>query len=154
MLLDEQSLLQRGRVLGSDLSRRVVDSAVRGIYGASSFRATDLAFKANYFSKVGRGLLSVDNSLRSSVSFEQANLVRLNDRGGHTEQSVIPAMDVIFCRNVLMYFDETAVKDTLRLFYSLLKKGGYLLLGHAETLLPIGTEFASVQIGRELLHRK
>ena len=62
--------------------------------------------------------------------------------------------DVIFCRNVLMYFDEAAARQTLELIYSLLKDGGYLLLGHAESLLPLGSGFRPVQFGRELVHQK
>jgi chemotaxis methyl-accepting protein methylase len=54
----------------------------------------------------------------------------------------------------LMYFDEDAVKKTLKAIHSLLRGGGYLLLGHAESLLPIGLGYESVQIGRELVHRK
>jgi chemotaxis methyl-accepting protein methylase len=53
-----------------------------------------------------------------------------------------------------MYFDNDAVKKALKTISSLLKKGGYLLLGHAESLLPAGSGFEPVQIGRELVHRK
>ena len=53
-----------------------------------------------------------------------------------------------------MYFDEAAARQTLELIFSLLKDGGYLLLGHAESLLPLGSGFKPVQFGRELVHQK
>ncbi|HXG92991.1 MAG TPA: protein-glutamate O-methyltransferase CheR [Blastocatellia bacterium] len=154
MLLSERGMLQGGHVqlIASDLSRRVVESAVRGIYGASSFRTTGTHYQKKYFHEAGRGLWAASEMLRSSVQFEQFNLIDLSER--LNGKAARDRFDVIFCRNVLMYFDEYAAKKTLRAFHSLLKKGGYLLLGHAESLLPLGTAFEPVQIGRELVHRK
>ncbi len=93
-------------------------------------------------------------ALRSAVRFEQSNLVGLNVSVSQKTLAVDDGFDVIFCRNVLMYFDNDAVKKVLKTIRSLLKDGGYLLLGHAESLLPVGSGFESVQIGRELIHRK
>ncbi|MFL6278105.1 MAG: CheR family methyltransferase [Blastocatellia bacterium] len=154
MLLAERGLLEDGRIelLATDLSRRVIESARQGIYGPSSFRTTEPAYQQQYFQDAGRGFWQAADGLRAAVQFEQANLIAPDasriqpvDSGG---------FDVVFCRNVLMYFDEAAARQTLELIYSLLKDGGYLLLGHAESLLPLGSGFRPVQFGRELVHQK
>ena len=156
MLLAEQGLLDesRSQLIASDLSIRVIESGVRGVYGATSFRTTDPHFRERYFTQTDRGLWRANDSLRSSIQFEQANLIGISSQ---TREGASPAeggFDVIFCRNVLMYFDEDAVKKTLTAIHSLLREGGYLLLGHAESLLPVGLGYESVQIDRELVHRK
>jgi chemotaxis protein methyltransferase CheR len=156
MLLSEQDLLGEGRsqVIASDLSNRVIGSGIRGVYSATSFRTTEPHFREGYFTEDVQGLWRANDVLRSSIQFEQANLMGISTQ---TKEGASPAdggFDVIFCRNVLMYFDEAAVKKTLKSIHSLLREGGYLLLGHAESLLPIGLGYESVQIGRELVHRK
>jgi chemotaxis protein methyltransferase CheR len=155
MLMAERGLLETGRVqlLATDLSRRVIERARRGLYGSTSFRTTEPEYQQSYFHDAGRSLWQAGDRLRDAVQFEQANLI-----GPDAERLQGPAsaggFDAIFCRNVLMYFDEEAARDTLRLIYSLLKDGGYLLLGHAESLLPLGSGFKPLQFGRELVHRK
>jgi chemotaxis protein methyltransferase CheR len=156
MLLADHGLLNYSRVelVASDLSRRVIESGERGLYGQSSFRTTDEFYKERYFSDAGQGLWRASDLLRSRVRFEQSNLMNLS-RGDNSHAPLSgDGFDVIFCRNVLMYFDEEAAGNTLSAFHSLLKRGGYLLLGHAESLLPFGTPFEAVQFGRELIHRK
>jgi chemotaxis protein methyltransferase CheR len=153
MLMAEQGLLRdnRAEVTASDLSYRVIESSIKGIYSASSFRTTDAYYQDKYFSEIGNGLWRAGDFLRSAVRFEQANLIALSRRA---ITRLHDGFDVIFCRNVLMYFDEAAVKKTLEALHSLLKKGGFLLLGHAESLLPFGLQFETVQLGREIVHRK
>jgi chemotaxis protein methyltransferase CheR len=155
MLLAERGLLEDGRVqlLATDLSRRVIDSARLGVYGASSFRTTEPDYRRHYFDATGRGLWQASERLRAAVQFEQANLIDPAARGIQPPDDG-GGFDVIFCRNVLMYFDDEAARQTLELIYSLLRDGGYLLLGHAESLLPLGSGFRPVQFGRELVHQK
>ncbi|HKP87539.1 MAG TPA: protein-glutamate O-methyltransferase CheR [Blastocatellia bacterium] len=155
MLLAEEGLLDgRSEVIASDLSNRVIESGKRGVYGASSFRTTEPHFKGKYFGEIGKGLWRANDALQSALRFERANLVGPGEAAERNSLGADDGFDVIFCRNVLMYFDEAAVKKTLSTVYPLLKDGGYLLLGHAESLLPIGSGFKAVQIGRELIHKK
>jgi chemotaxis protein methyltransferase CheR len=156
MLLAEQGLLgeDRAQVIASDLSNRVIESSLRGVYGGSSFRTTEPHFRERYFTNAEHGSWRANDMLRSSIQFEQANLIGISSQATEAASPADGGFDVIFCRNVLMYFDEDAVKKTLRSIHSLLREGGYLLLGHAESLLPIGLGYKAVQIGRELVHRK
>jgi chemotaxis protein methyltransferase CheR len=156
MLLAERGLFEadRAEVVASDLSRRVIEIGKRGVYGDSSFRTTNSFYRKKYFASTEANLWQASDSLREAIQFEQLNLINLDGRieavGGEEDGNY----DVIFCRNVLMYFDSDAVKKTLNSFYSLLNDGGYILLGHAEALLPLGTSFKPVQLGREYVHRK
>ena len=155
MLLAEHGLIEgRSKVIASDLSNRVIESGRRGMYGASSFRTTEPGFRDKYFEENGHGLWRASDALRSALRFEQSNLVGFDESLCRKAAGAGEGFDVIFCRNVLMYFDDAAVKKTLKSVHSLLKDGGYLLLGHAESLLPIGSGFKPVQIGRELVHKK
>lgn len=155
MLLAEEGLLDgRSEVVASDLSNRVIESGKRGVYGASSFRTTEPRFKEKYFEQVGNGLWRAVDALQSALRFERANLIGLGERAEQERLGADGGFDVIFCRNVLMYFDDLAAQKTLNTVYPMLKDGGYLLLGHAESLLPTGSGFKAVQIGRELIHKK
>lgn len=156
MLLAERGLFEaaRAEVIASDLSRRVIEIGKRGIYGASSFRTTNSFYKRKYFATTDANLWQANDALREAIHFEQLNLINLDGRAGGVSGQNDGNYDVIFCRNVLMYFDSEAVKKTLNSFYSLLNDGGYILLGHAESLLPMETSFKPVQLGREYVHRK
>ncbi|HWP42782.1 MAG TPA: protein-glutamate O-methyltransferase CheR [Blastocatellia bacterium] len=153
MLLAERGLLDasRSRIVASDLSRRVIELGKRGIYGPSRFRTTLDSFRERYFVSTGANQWQASGELRQVIQFEQLNLMSLSPDSDSLNGS---RYDVIFCRNVLMYFDTEAVKKTLCSFYSMLNEGGFLLLGHAESLLPMGTLFKPVQFGREYVHQK
>jgi chemotaxis protein methyltransferase CheR len=156
MLLAEKGMLggEQLKIVASDLSRRVLEVAGRGEYTASSFRAMDDSFREKYFSRADRDVWQVEAGLRSSVEFEQFNLLRLDSGSPVGSLHNQASFDIVFCRNVLMYFDPACVSGALRGLHAALKPGGYLLLGHAESLLPLGTDFRDVQFDKELIHRK
>jgi chemotaxis protein methyltransferase CheR len=144
---------QQGGVFASDLSGRVITQGREGLYRAASFRSSPLWYRDKYFSEAGEGLWRAGDQLRGLIRFSQSNIVR-SDQTVSDLAAKNAGFDVIFCRNVLMYFDKKAVATALRLFYGLLREGGYLLVGHAEGLLPMGSSFRAVHFGRETVHRK
>lgn len=149
MLLREQERM-RGwhlRVVGSDISRKVVAKARRGCYGPSSFRTTDEYHQRKYFRDVDDGY-EVREDLRAMCSFGQLNLLA-TDRF-----HVVGGCDVIFCRNVLMYLALAARVRIVEAFYDTLNPGGYLLLGHSESLLNVTTRFDLVHLSNDLVYRR
>ncbi len=138
---------QRVRVLGTDISRRCIAQARRGVYGPSSFRATSPEMKRRYFSDRRDGTHVVDE-LRPLCHFAHLNLLEA------TKASVVGRVDVIFCRNVLIYFDDMSRRKVIDLFYERLLPGGYLLLGHSESLLNVSTAFELVHLREDLVYRK
>lgn len=149
ILLKEESRLRRWtqRVIGSDISRKVVTAARRGQYGPSSFRATSDHFRRRYFREKD-GKFVVRDDVRAVCSFGQLNLLA-------TERfRVLGQCDVIFCRNVLMYLSSEARERIVDAFYDSLNPGGYLLLGHSESLLNVTTRFDLVHLSRDLVYRR
>ncbi len=135
-------------VYGTDISRRVLASARQGEYGPSALRSTPPDKVARYFVPVGPGRVRVREDVRSWVSFGQLNLL-----DGETGQ-LVPRMDLVFCRNVMIYFDMPARVRVLRLIYERLVPGGYLLLGHSENLLNVSADFELVHLANDLVYRK
>ncbi len=149
MLVREQENLDdwNVRVLGTDLSRKVLAQAKRGVYGASSFRTTRAALKLRYFEADPDGYRVCD-TIRRLCTFRQLNLVR------ESQCATVGAVDAIFCRNVLMYLSGAARNQIVEAFYDRLAPGGYLLLGHSESLLSTATRFEHVHLEKDLVYRR
>jgi chemotaxis protein methyltransferase CheR len=143
---------QQAVVFASDLSSRVLGQGREGLYRTSSFRSSHLWYRDKYFAEAEGGFWRAGDQLRRLIEFSRSNIVQADE--GVADLAGEAGFDVIFCRNVLMYFDKKAVEKTLRSFHALLREGGYLLVGHAEGLLPICSSFRSVHFGRETVHRK
>ena len=135
------------RVFGSDISRRVLAIARKGIYGRPSIRTTDERVVRRYFREV-EGKHQVRDELRARVSFGQINLY------DEAMAALVGEVDVIFCRNVLIYFDPVSRKQVIDTLYRKLGKGGYLLLGHSESLLHVTTAFELVHLEHDMVYRK
>ena len=134
-------------VLGVDIARRVVDAARSGSYRDHSFRAAESERIRRWF-KFRGGRWVIDEEIRRMVRFEQANLIDPRGLGG------LGRVDVIFCRNVMIYFDVPARQRVLGGFHRALRDGGFLLLGHAESLLNATADFELFHLQDELVYRK
>ena len=134
-------------VFGSDIARRVLAVARAGAYGPHAFRTPEAEAIRPWFRAEG-GKWHVKDRIRSLVSFGQLNL--LDDRA----MCLVGSVDVIFCRNVMIYFDLAARKRVVRALCERLREGGYLLLGHSESLLDVTADFELVQLRHDLVYRK
>jgi chemotaxis protein methyltransferase CheR len=139
------------RITGSDLSETALRAALAGRYGPSSFRQTDAEVQERYFERAPDGQWRVRPEVAALVSFVRLNLHRpdwtaLLDHGA--------PFDVIFCRNVIIYFDRAARPPIIRRFHDHLSPGGYLLLGHSESLIDMQTPFQLHHLSRELVYKK
>jgi chemotaxis protein methyltransferase CheR len=111
-----------------DINPAMLAKAARGCYSAWSLREAPADVQQRWFRSVGREFM-LDESIRAAVSFQEINLAREN-----TELWTPAFYDVIFCRNVLMYFTPEVAQALVARFTRSLAPGGYLFLGHAETL--------------------
>lgn len=107
-----------------DLSPGCVARARRGVYGRNAFRAQDLAFRERYFTSVGNDDYLISEAMREQVRFNQGNLLEL-DTGRRR-------YDIIFCRNLLIYFDKPTTKAAIERLSALLADDGILFAGYAE----------------------
>jgi chemotaxis protein methyltransferase CheR len=135
------------RVFGSDISRRVLQVARKGIYGRPSFRATDARLIRRYFREVD-GRHQVRDEIKQMVSFGQINLI------DEPMAILVGEVDVILCRNVLIYFDAASRKRVVDTLYRKLTKGGHLLLGHSESLINLSTAFELVHLKNDMVYRR
>jgi chemotaxis protein methyltransferase CheR len=136
------------RIFGSDLSRRVIAHARRGVYGPSSFRACPDKYRSMFFRPAIDGHFEVNREVRSLCHFGQLNLVDA------ARVALIGKLDVIFCRNVLIYLEPSARRAVVEQFYRRLSPGGVLLLGHSESLLSMTTAFEPVVLSSDLVYRR
>lgn len=137
-----------GCVVGSDISRKVLATAEQAVYGAASFRTTSDELRERRFEPAGTGLWRVAADVRRMCSFVHLNLMDV------TRYAALGRHDVIFCRNVLMYLSSQARHRIVEGFYDALVPGGFLLLGHSESLLNVTTRFDLVQLSGDLVYRR
>ncbi|MBV8579538.1 MAG: methyltransferase domain-containing protein [Candidatus Eremiobacteraeota bacterium] len=130
-------------IRATDISPRVLDLAERGFYRALSFRATEPAMIQKWFHPQGDGFV-VDERIKRLVSFGRMNLL-----DGPKVAAEGP-FDAIFCRNVLIYFDKPTQKRVVESFAKALRPGGYLFLGHAESLFHL-TDLYEPIVGPEAI---
>lgn len=149
MLLEETSRFAGWdvQVHGTDLSRRMLAAARKAEYAQSSLRSTSYERRLRHFDALTGGKVRVKETLRSRVSFSHLNLVTPD------AADVLPFMDVVFCRNVLIYFDVEARKHVIRSLFRRMQPGAWLLLGHSESLLTLSTDFEIVQLEGDLVYR-
>ena len=130
-----------------DLNPDRIAQAKEGVYDAGSLRACDDESRRRYFKEEG-GRFRLRERHRKGVRFFQANLSAPNGTFGWG------TYDAILCRNMLIYFSDEAFDGAVGLFARSLAPGGYLLLGHSESLLDRTTELAPVSFGTGVVYRK
>ena len=136
MTLDMAGLpSDRFRIEGVDISRLAIDQAEKGLYPANAFRSRSLAFRDRYFEADGESF-QLRPEIRALVHFREGNLLDDPPPERH--------YDVIFCRNLLIYFDREARAKAVAHLTAQLVPGGLLFLGHAEGLGLLGPEFRSI----------
>jgi len=134
-------------IVGTDISQRVLQHARRAVYGKSSFRATDEKYVKRFFVEQADGL-KVCDEIRDLVTISHLNLFDRN------RMIMLGKMDLIFCRNVIIYFDLAAKKRVVESFFNTLYDGGYLLLGHSESLMNITTQFTLRHFKNDMIYQK
>ncbi len=132
---------------GFDISKRCIATARTGVYGASSFRATTPEARRMYFVERGDEW-HVAEPIKAMCHFAQMNIL------DQEKARLLGRADAVFCRNVLIYFDQHARKRVIDLFHERLLPGGVLLLGHSESLLHVTTAFELLHLKGDLVYRK
>ena len=135
-------------ILGSDINQRVLHTARKGVYKKSAHRVTSPEMLSKYFIEEEKGNYRIADRVRELVSFSYLNLL------DPYKTSLISNMDVIFCRNVIIYFDKEAKKKVIESFFDKLRNGGYLLLGHSESLINISNAFALRTLKNDMVYQK
>jgi len=135
------------RVTGLDVDGIALEKARRGVYHQNSLRAVPLPVLERHFVREGAGV-RVKDAARRAVSFRAGNLLDPASYAG------LAPFDVIFCRNVLIYFSDGAVQRAVSLFHEALVPGGYLFLGHAESLARVSSPFVPIRFQGAIVYQK
>jgi len=137
-LLEESEKMLAGwtfDILATDLNDNSLAVAKAGIYGEYALRSTTEPLRRKYFKPYDDKRLQATDQLKSLIRFERVNL------HDDSKMTFLKGMDVIFCCNVLIYFDLASKRRVMQHFYSNLLPGGYLFLGHAESLYQVDDRF-------------
>ncbi|MEA4925522.1 MAG: protein-glutamate O-methyltransferase CheR [Syntrophomonadaceae bacterium] len=135
MVLQENFPLQDIKILATDINTEVLQKAVKGKYSDSIKEDITWNYLSKYFKQTDSGLY-VCNSIKRKVVFRQFNLIH--------EFPFKKGFDMIFCRNVMIYFDTPVQKKLLHKFYNVLVAGGLLFIGHAEGLANMGLDYTYI----------
>jgi chemotaxis protein methyltransferase CheR len=125
------------RILATDISTRVLAAARRGTYSVQQLSGVSAARRQRWFTPLPDGGAAALPELRTVISFAQLNLMEPWPMSG--------PFDVIFCRNVMIYFDKPTVARLVQRFHALLAPRGHLFLGHSESLTAIDHAYRYVQ---------
>jgi chemotaxis protein methyltransferase CheR len=121
-------------ILASDINYTVLRTAQDAIYSETQMEAVDYPFRLRYFDKIGERY-AIKQSLKEMVHFDFHNL----------KTEFLPQRnDIIFCRNVMIYFDEAEQKRLVQKFYRCLNPEGYLFIGHAESLFGLSDKYRMI----------
>jgi chemotaxis protein methyltransferase CheR len=131
-------------ILATDIGRHALATAERGVYSGRSIGSVNEKQMAAHF-QPAEGGQQVRTRLRKMVNFVQMNL---------TNSVYVGKMDVIFCMNVLIYFSEERRRELVQHFYSVLEPGGYLFLGHSESISKMPVKFQAIVLNDCILYRK
>jgi len=148
-LLEAHPVLERWKIsiVGTDVNTQVLAKAREGLYTPRSLRDTPEKYVQKYFTREGENY-RLNERVRKMVNFRHGNLMEQQDA------SLFQNVDCIFCRNVLIYFNVESCKKVINIFYDSLMKGGYLLLGHSESLYRISQIFKLVKLQHSLVYYK
>jgi len=134
-------------IIGTDISHKVIQVARKGVYGPSSFRTTAPEVQKRFFSEVD-GKYRIDDEVKKYVTISHLNLF------DSPRVALLGKMDVVFCRNVIIYFDIAAKKRVVETFFQRLHPEGFLLLGHSESLMSVTNAFALRHFKHDMVYQR
>jgi len=114
-------------ILATDISERALDTARRGVYPAERVQALPEPLRRKYFRQIGPDQYEVAQAVRDEVLFRRFNLM-------NSQFPFKKPFQIIFCRNVMIYFDQPTREALVQRFHQFTDPGGYLFIGHSETL--------------------
>ncbi|MBH23737.1 MAG: chemotaxis protein [Myxococcales bacterium] len=133
---------------GADIDGKVLAKAQEGIYSKSSIRLLPPELLETYFRPRPAGGMQVVEDVRACVSFAKVNVINRQDMGRYR------GFDVIFCRNLLIYFDDVMRRQAAAALYDALNPGGFVFLGHSESMSRISSMYTPRRFPDALVYQK
>lgn len=136
------------QIVGTDISNAILEKAAQAIYNKNSLRSLPPDKLPKFFTEIEDGNFKIKENIKKMVEFKNLNLI---DRMG---MRINRDFDVIFCRNVLIYFDVESKKQVISSLYNSLANNGHLFIGHSESLHGISTAFKLVHLKNAMVYKK
>ena len=134
-------------IVGMDVDQKALEKARKAVYHHNSFRSMPPGSEERHFAREASGA-SVKDAIRRLVHFRWGNITDPASYDG------LSGLDAVFCRNVLIYFSDGMIRKVVGLLYQALAPGGYLFLGHAESLSRITDLFSSIRFQGAMVYQK
>lgn len=134
-------------IISSDIDTNIIESARRGFYSSRSVQYLPAALLKKYFAPKDGGF-QISEDLRAAVEFTRVNLMDVADMRAYRK------MDVIFCRNLLIYFDDLSRRQAAETFFDALNPGGFVCLGHSESMSRISSLFRVRKFPEAIVYQK
>jgi chemotaxis protein methyltransferase CheR len=134
-------------IIASDIDTAILQQAQQGLYSDRSVAQLPLPYRQKYFRRTKGGYQIIED-LRSAVEFTRVNLAEPADTRPYRN------FDVIFCRNLLIYFDDMSRKAAAETFYDALKPGGFICLGHSESMSRISSLYKVCKFPEAIVYQK
>ncbi len=135
------------KITANDLSERVLESARKGVYNDYTLRTTPKDIAQRYFD-MDNGTNTIKPDVKKLVSFGQINLKE------RAQVKRVERSQIVFCRNVIIYFDDEMKKHVINSYYDNLLPGGYLIIGHSESLHNITRAFKPIHFPGAIIYKK
>lgn len=135
-------------IVASDIDTAALNRAREGIYGDRALQYVSASMKDQYFERLGEGRWQINREIREAISFTRLNLADASQTRQYRD------FDVIFCRNLLIYFDDAARRRAAEVFFEALNDGGFICLGHSESMSRISSSFRVRKFKNALVYQK
>ncbi|RWX81843.1 protein-glutamate O-methyltransferase CheR [Neorhizobium lilium] len=135
-------------ILASDIDTAILETARRGIFTSRSVQNVSQELLKKYFRKLPGGNWQISDDIRDSVDFSRVNLIEAGDTRRFSR------IDVIFCRNLLIYFDDISRQAAAKTFYQAMSPGAFICLGHSESMSRMSSLFSVRKFKDAIVYQK
>ncbi len=135
-------------IYASDIDSGVLEQARAGIYGERALHRLSTPLRARYFASLPDHRFRVHEGIRASIDFSLVNAIDPRSMARYR------GMDVVFCRNMLIYFDDLSRRQTVEAIYENLAPGGFVFLGHSESMSRMSSLFQPCKVGDSIVYQK
>jgi chemotaxis protein methyltransferase CheR len=135
-------------IVGSDINSTVLEAARDGVFSDYALRSTPPSIVAKYFKQVSDTGHELLPEIRDAITFTQVNLTNPDETRSYR------GFDIVFCRNLLIYFDSASRREAVECLYGAMNPGGYIFLGHSESMSRISSLFTISRAADALVYQK
>jgi chemotaxis protein methyltransferase CheR len=135
-------------IVSSDIDSKVLQACHAGVYNERSVKHLPERTLKKYFTRTAQGNFQLSKDIRDAVKFSQVNLSDINETKAYRN------FDLIFCRNLLIYFDDESRREAANVFFDALNPGGFIFLGHSESMSRISSLFKVKKYPKAIVYQR